>query len=473
MLFLTKKDGVLNFLKEVGAESTPHIKDKSLRAHLIRVHKILTTWECTESVQYAGLCHSLYSTEFFKTALLTVDRRPELQKLIGEEAEELVYLFCSIKRDTLERVNDDVYSFASHISNERITLTKQKTSQILHILLANEVDHLHSFNVHAMSTHLTRRYLPYSTLLSAKPREYLEQIALHPSLRTPTGVPFVRFIAHAGVEVSTRESSVVIDPWLYPSVRERGKLQGLDPTSYSIDFLIPEPWATVPEIDADIILLSHFHSHHAPLQEVTEFAQRKPIHVVCPPLSPEKLKIIENVMGSSTFGNITFHFITEDTTLTLRDVEIRVLTHIKKDHLAYLVKTKAGSVFHLSDPIASISNSLNFDPAWDKFNGLNPDFAFMSCAGHASRNVLDSGERVIRENGTFSPTQAAKFSVKIGAKRAGAVGIFNHSVWTDRIEFSRSASESEREFQWALSFLSPATRVLTLRPGDIHYFDTV
>jgi hypothetical protein len=178
-------------------------------------------------------------------------------------------------------------------------------------------------------------------------------------------------------------------------------------------------------------------------------------------------------MGDEIFGNIQFIFVREDTTHTIGRTTIKAYTHIKRGHIAFLVQIEEGSVFHLSDPHASSSDSLKFDPVWDKFNKLNPDYAFISCAGHAQRRVFEDGERDIAENQTFSPTQAAKFAIKIGARSAGAVGIFNYSLWTDRVEFSRTSSESEREFDWALSFLSPRTRVLTLRPGDILAFPGV
>lgn len=471
MLFFESKKKIHTFLNINGADAIPHVKRKTFHDHLSRVGDMLTAWGLDDTTVNAGLCHSLYSTEAFDKVILGLNQRSELRAVIGSEAEELVFHFCSMKRDTLQLKEDaHFFSYRVRSSGLPVDVTREQGIALLHILFANEIDHIHEFNVNSMSAFLTHRYAAFASFFAPKAAGYFASIRM-PSRFIPKHTDYVRFTGHAGIHIQTQEHSLVIDPWFYSSTRERPRLQGLDPESSTIDFMVPEPRNTILEIAPDIVLLSHFHTHHAPFDEIKEIAEIKRITVVCPPLPQERLNEIRKRMGDEIFGNITFVFVVEDVTLTFGQTTVRVLTHTKPNHVGYFVASSAGSIFHLSDPHASNSNSLLFDPMWEKFNGLNPDYAFISCAGHAQRRILKTGTRIIMENQTFSPTQAAKFAVKIGAKNAGAVGIFNYSLWTDRVEFTPSSEEIEREFHWALSFLSPSIQILTLRPGNIHYFD--
>jgi L-ascorbate metabolism protein UlaG (beta-lactamase superfamily) len=470
MFGLAKREKIHSFLTDKGADAISHIKRKTFHEHLTRVGELLAAWGGNEDLVHAGLCHSLYSSEAFEEALLTLDQREDLKALIGEESEKLVFHFCSMRRESFQR-NDEGFAYIDRINGLEIHLSHTDGVQLLHLLFANDIDHIHHFNVGGMSSFITRRYARFAEYLSSPACIFFEQFKTAPAL-IPNGEEYVRFIGHAGVHLKTKEFSVAIDPWLYSSVREKGRLQGFEPQNYTIDFMIPEPRNTIADLDPDIVLLSHFHTHHAPFQEIKEFAARKPITIVCPPIQPDRLEAIKKLMGSSIYESITFNFVADDTTLVFGGITIRAIHHTQQRHIGFFVSTPSGSVLHLADPRANNHESLLFDPIWDKFNDLRPDFAFISCAGHAGREVLGNGERIIKENETFTPTQAAKFAVKIGAKAAGACGIFNHSVWTDRVEMSRTSAEAEKEFHWALSFLSPATRVLTLRPGDIYYFDT-
>jgi hypothetical protein len=51
-----------------------------------------------ERVRYAGLCHSIYGTNVFKTAAVPAANRHEVIAVIGAEAERLAYIFCSCNR---------------------------------------------------------------------------------------------------------------------------------------------------------------------------------------------------------------------------------------------------------------------------------------------------------------------------------------------------------------------------------------
>jgi hypothetical protein len=465
MFITSKKEAIKKYLISVGAQKIPHIKNGSLFDHLCRVGDILEYWGLSEEVIYAGMCHSLYSTEVFKTAVLTVDKRNELISIIGSSSEGLVYTFCTIKRSSFS-VSEDVYSYEHLFSKERISLSKEVFISIQHILLANDIDHLNSFNIPSRSSSFGK-YVRWMPLLCQKAKEYLSSFAVDRSTENEEGSDVVRFIAHAGVHIKTPNVSVAIDPWLYSSSRQQPRLQGFDPTSFTIDYLIPEPKNTIADIKSDIILLSHFHTHHAPLQEIKELASLCPVDIVCPFLSEEKLLQLRATVGDAIFNSITFHFISKDTDLTIKGVTISCFTHSHPEHFAFLVKTKRTSVLQMADiSINATRDSLDFAPFWEKFYGLSPEFLFITSAGHNTRQINKYGERSIVENITLTPTQAAKATCKIKPKHVGIVGVYNFSVWDNRIEYARTYEAAESEFYWAMSFLAPAIQVHQLRPGD-------
>ncbi len=91
------REDLLAFLVESGAGNVAHT-GRTFLDHLIGVEGLLADWGCDEDVQSAGLFHSVYGTNRFKTALVGLHTRPLVTQLIGKEAEELAFLFCSSTR---------------------------------------------------------------------------------------------------------------------------------------------------------------------------------------------------------------------------------------------------------------------------------------------------------------------------------------------------------------------------------------
>ncbi|MBU9564504.1 GNAT family N-acetyltransferase [Burkholderia multivorans] len=85
------------FLVETGASQVSH-SGRTFLDHLLGVENLLKRWECNVDVQAAGLFHSVYGTNRFKTALVGLHARPLVAQLIGRDAEELAFLFCSSER---------------------------------------------------------------------------------------------------------------------------------------------------------------------------------------------------------------------------------------------------------------------------------------------------------------------------------------------------------------------------------------
>ena len=88
------------YLLALGADELIH-SGRHFLTHLEGTYLILRRWGLSESVCYAGLFHSIYGTDSFKRNPLPLEKRDELKALIGAEAEQLAYLFGSVRRITL------------------------------------------------------------------------------------------------------------------------------------------------------------------------------------------------------------------------------------------------------------------------------------------------------------------------------------------------------------------------------------
>lgn len=86
-----------DFYREVGAVDVEHT-DKGYLPHAIGVYNDLKKWGCEADIVLAGLFHSIYGTEKFQRFALPVERRAEVQELIGERAERLAWMNCFIDR---------------------------------------------------------------------------------------------------------------------------------------------------------------------------------------------------------------------------------------------------------------------------------------------------------------------------------------------------------------------------------------
>src|SRR6185369_3636823 len=89
-----------DFLVTLGIERVPHTQ-KNYLAHLISVYNLMKAHGFEEEFCLAGLFHSIYGTEQFQGFKLTLDERPELERLIGRRAERLAFWNCFMDRSTL------------------------------------------------------------------------------------------------------------------------------------------------------------------------------------------------------------------------------------------------------------------------------------------------------------------------------------------------------------------------------------
>jgi hypothetical protein len=93
----------LRYLNGEGAFGVKHTGNGAFDAHLIGVRRVMQAW-CPQKphLHDAGLFHSIYGSEGFQGFCLPFEKRDELRSMIGEKAENLVYIFCVVDRLTVD-----------------------------------------------------------------------------------------------------------------------------------------------------------------------------------------------------------------------------------------------------------------------------------------------------------------------------------------------------------------------------------
>lgn len=128
-----------DFFISIGADQIEHTK-KGYLAHAIGVHNDLRSWGCDAEVCRAGMYHSIYGTEFFQRFTLPVERRDEVQQLIGERAERLAYCNCAMDRGSFDAAverGEPPYQFLDRLTGETIELSEQDFNDLCTIHLCD------------------------------------------------------------------------------------------------------------------------------------------------------------------------------------------------------------------------------------------------------------------------------------------------------------------------------------------------
>lgn len=90
----------LELLRRLGYGELTHDSHVPFLSHLLGTRRLLVAWGERPALCDAGLFHSAYGTEYFQPDAPA--SRAEVQALIGAEAEEIAYVWCVIRRDTME-----------------------------------------------------------------------------------------------------------------------------------------------------------------------------------------------------------------------------------------------------------------------------------------------------------------------------------------------------------------------------------
>jgi hypothetical protein len=105
-------------------------------SHLVGVARVLKGWGARPALCDAGLFHSVYGTEYFP--LESEAERDDVIAVIGPEAERVAWLWCTIRRDTLDAGARTVEGRDGDV----ITLTEQELADIAELWSADTVEQI-------------------------------------------------------------------------------------------------------------------------------------------------------------------------------------------------------------------------------------------------------------------------------------------------------------------------------------------
>jgi hypothetical protein len=128
----------LRFLRKASTEQMPH-SEVGLFDHLLGTRQLLVEWKARPALCDAGLFHSVYSTEHYELKAIPLSMRHEVRQLIGDEAESLVWLFCMMRRKTLDQNlhKDRDLSVQHRLTGEWIPLTEGQFHDLVTMTFAN------------------------------------------------------------------------------------------------------------------------------------------------------------------------------------------------------------------------------------------------------------------------------------------------------------------------------------------------
>jgi len=124
-----------------GAGDFEHLNG-SLIAHLTGTYDLLNRWGASKVACDAGLFHAAYGTAGFNEAMVSLNKRNGIAKVIGAEAEKLVYLYCSCDRDfTFPNFKKSgSVLFRDRFSGKEFELSDEQAKEFCEITVANELE---------------------------------------------------------------------------------------------------------------------------------------------------------------------------------------------------------------------------------------------------------------------------------------------------------------------------------------------
>ena len=131
----------LRFLRDAHTAGMPH-SDRGLLEHLLGTRQLLAEWGARPALCDAGLFHSVYSTEQYGLEAVPVSMRTEVRRLLGEEAEMLVWFFCMMRRKTFDQNlgRDGGLKIQHRLTGEWLPLTQPQFSDLLTLTFANSLE---------------------------------------------------------------------------------------------------------------------------------------------------------------------------------------------------------------------------------------------------------------------------------------------------------------------------------------------
>jgi hypothetical protein len=132
-------DRVAELLRARGAEALEH-PGGTLYAHLERVQHRLAALGASERLQLTGRAHAVYGTDGFDVALLSLDERPLLAEIAGEDVERAVYRYAACDRAKTWRELPATGQVWDRFTGEAEDLTPDDLQEFADLSLVNELD---------------------------------------------------------------------------------------------------------------------------------------------------------------------------------------------------------------------------------------------------------------------------------------------------------------------------------------------
>lgn len=134
-------------LESLGAGDFQHLNG-SLEAHLKGTESILESWGADEILRAAGLFHAAYGTAGFDASMVSLSQRKEISAVIGNEAEALVYLYCSCDRDYVfpQFGKSAPIRFKDRFDDSSFILSYEQANLFCELTVANELELVYTSN---------------------------------------------------------------------------------------------------------------------------------------------------------------------------------------------------------------------------------------------------------------------------------------------------------------------------------------
>ncbi|HEY8102571.1 MAG TPA: hypothetical protein VIF82_17665 [Burkholderiaceae bacterium] len=138
---MSQSDTLFAELQALGAGEFEHLNG-SLAAHLRGTESLLREWGAREAVCIAGLYHAVYGTDGFNPSLVGIDMRQRIVSLLGQEAEQLAYLYGACNRRVYyPRIStESQLAFADRFTNTEYDISNEQLRDLCELILANELE---------------------------------------------------------------------------------------------------------------------------------------------------------------------------------------------------------------------------------------------------------------------------------------------------------------------------------------------
>ncbi len=132
----------IRFLRSVGTDRVEHSEERLLD-HLISTHDLLASWGARPALCEGALFHSIYGTQFLDAEVLGSGDRNKVRARIGDEAEELAWLWHSVRRDSIAANLEREDGLRIETQDDAvIAINRQQFHDLVNLWVADAVEQL-------------------------------------------------------------------------------------------------------------------------------------------------------------------------------------------------------------------------------------------------------------------------------------------------------------------------------------------